>query len=170
MRVFLTGVLTISDRRWRGEGVDESGQVAQQYVKRLPDFKVMKYEIVPDEKDIISQKLREWADTEKLDFIVTSGGTGLAPRDVTPEATMAVIDRSLPGLTEMMRMETRKNAPTSVLSRAVAGSRGKCLIVNLPGSPAGVKECLEVILSVIPHALETLAGKVFEGPHHSGGR
>jgi molybdopterin biosynthesis enzyme MoaB len=82
---------------------------------------------------------------------------------------MAVIDRLVPGLTEAMRMETKNNAPTAVLSRAIAGSRGKCLIINLPGSPGGVRECLEVILPVIPHALETLAGKIFEGPHHGGG-
>jgi molybdopterin adenylyltransferase len=170
MQVFLAGVLTISDKGSRGERIDESGQVAQQYIKRLPGFQIIKYEIVPDEKEIISGRLRKWADDEGLDIIITSGGTGLAPRDVTPESTMLVIDRIVPGLMEAMRMETKRNAPTAVLSRAIAGSRGKCLIINLPGSPNGVKECLEVILSVIPHALETLAGQVFEGPHHSGGR
>lgn len=164
--MFLTGVLTISDKGSRGERIDESGQVAKGYIKRLADFQIIKYEIVPDEKGIIADKLKEWADNVGLDLIITSGGTGLAPRDVTPEATMTVVDRLVPGLTEIMRMETKKNSPTAVLSRAVAGSRGKCLIVNLPGSPGGVKECLEVILPVIPHALETIAGKVFEGPHH----
>jgi molybdenum cofactor synthesis domain-containing protein len=168
--VFLAGVLTISDKGWRGERIDESGQIAQQYIKRLVNFEVIKYEIVPDEKEIISDKLRHWADDEGLALIVTSGGTGLAPRDVTPEATMAVVDRVIPGLTEAMRIETKKNAPTAVLSRAVTGSRGKCLIVNLPGSPGGVRECFDVILPVLPHAVETLAGKVFEGPHHIGGR
>lgn len=167
--MFLAGVLTISDRGWRGERNDESGQVAQQCLKRLSIFKINKYEIVPDDKEIISTKLKEWADGDGLDLIITSGGTGLAPRDVTPEATMAVIDRLVPGLVETMRMDTKKNAPTAVLSRAIAGCRSKCLIINLPGSPGGVKECLEVILPVIPHALETLAGKVFEGPHHGGG-
>ena len=168
--MFLAGVLTISDKGWRGERVDESGQVAQQCIKRLADFKVNKYEIVPDDKEVISAKLKEWADGVGLDLIITTGGTGLAPRDVTPEATTTVVDRLVPGLTEAMRMESKKNAPTAVLSRAVAGSRGKCLIVNLPGSPGGVRECLDVILPIIPHALETLAGKVFEGPHHSGDR
>lgn len=162
----MAGVLTISDKGSRGERVDESGQVAQHHIKRLADFQIAKYEIVPDEKEIIADKLREWADNGGLDLIITSGGTGLAPRDVTPEATMKVVDRLVPGLTEIMRVETKKNSPTAVLSRAVAGSRGKCLIVNLPGSPGGVRECLEVILPVIPHALETLAGKVFEGHHH----
>jgi molybdopterin adenylyltransferase len=166
--VFFAGVLTISDKGWRGERFDESGQIAQQCIKRLANFEINKYEIVPDDREVISTKLKEWADNVGLDLIITSGGTGLAPRDVTPEATMAVIDRLVPGLIEAMRMETRKNAPTSVLSRAVAGSRGKCLIINLPGSPAGVRECLEVVLPVVPHALETLAGKIFEGTHYSG--
>lgn len=166
--MFLTGVLTISDKGWRKERVDESGHVAQECIKRLAAFEIAKYEILPDDGLMISNKLKEWADDSGLDLIVTSGGTGLSPRDFTPEATMAVIDRLVPGLTEVMRMVTRKTVPTAILSRAVAGSRGKCLIVNLPGSPGGVRECLEVILPVIPHALETLAGKVFEGPHHSG--
>jgi molybdopterin adenylyltransferase len=164
--VFLAGVLTISDKGYRGERIDESGQVAQQYIRQLMDFQIKKYEIIPDEKEIIETKLKDWTDNVGLDLVITSGGTGLSPRDVTPEATMAVVDRLIPGLTEVMRMETKKKSPTSVLSRAVAGSRGKSLIVNLPGSPGGVRECMEVILPVIPHALETLAGKVFEGPHH----
>lgn len=164
--MFLAGVLTISDKGYRGERVDESGQVAQQYIKRLADFQILKYEIVPDEKEIIASKLKEWVDSVGLDLVITSGGTGLSPRDVTPEASMLVIDRLVPGLTETMRMETKKNSPTSILSRAIAGSRGKCLIINLPGSPGGVRECLEAILPVIPHALETLAGKIFEGPHY----
>ena len=165
--MFLAGVLTISDKGWRGERIDESGQVAQQYIERLANFEILKYEVVPDDKEIISSKLKEWVDNFGLALIITSGGTGLAPRDVTPEATMIVVDRLIPGLVEVMRMETRKSAPTSVLSRAVAGSRGKCLIINLPGSPAGVRECLEVILPIIPHAVETLAGKVFDGVHYS---
>jgi len=166
--VFLTGVLTISDKGWRKERVDESGRIAQEYIQHLSDFEIARYEIVPDDSKIISTKLREWADDVGLHLIVTSGGTGLSPRDFTPEATMAVIERPVPCLTEVMRMETRKSVPNAILSRAVAGTRGKCLIINLPGSPGGVRECLEIILPVIPHALGTLAGKVFDGPHHSG--
>jgi len=128
-----------------------------------------KYEIIPDERDVISSKLREWVDGDGLDLIVTSGGTGLSPRDVTPEATLDIVDKGIPGLTEAMRMITMRSKPEAMLSRAVAGSRGKCLIVNLPGSPAAVKECLEVILPVLPHALEVLGGKIFEGEHHGSG-
>jgi molybdenum cofactor synthesis domain-containing protein len=160
----LAGILVISDRGWRGERLDKSGQVAKEFISRL-GIEVAKYEVVPDEAEIISNKLREWSDAVGLDLIVTSGGTGLSPRDVTPEATLAVIDKIIPGLTEAMRMATMKRKPEAILSRAVAGSRGKCLIVNLPGSPKAVKECLEVILPVLPHALEILGGKTSECGH-----
>ena len=160
----LAGILVISDRGWRGERLDKSGQVAKEFISQL-GIEVAKYEVVPDEAEIISKKLREWSDAVGLDLIVTSGGTGLSPRDVTPEATLAVIDKIIPGLTEAMRMDTMKRKPEAILSRAVAGSRGKCLIVNLPGSPKAVKECLEVILPVLPHALEILGGKTSECGH-----
>ena len=160
----LAGILVISDRGWRGERLDKSGQVAKEFISRL-GIEVAKYEVVPDEAEIISKKLREWSDAVRLDLIVTSGGTGLSPRDVTPEATLAVIDKIIPGLTEAMRMDTMKRKPEAILSRAVAGSRGKCLIVNLPGSPKAVKECLEVILPVLPHALEILGGKTSKCGH-----
>jgi molybdopterin adenylyltransferase len=158
------GVLVISDIGWRGERQDKSGQAAKEVISQL-SIDIMKYEVVPDEADIISRKLREWCDEIGLDLIVTSGGTGLSARDVTPEATLEVIDKTIPGLTEAMRMETMKKKPEAILSRAVAGNRGKCLIINLPGSPKAVKECLEVIMPVLPHALDVLGGRVSDCGH-----
>jgi molybdenum cofactor synthesis domain-containing protein len=128
-------------------------------------IQVAEYDIVPDEKEVISDKLREWVDDKGLALILTSGGTGLSPRDVTPEATLAVIDRVVPGLVEAIRMETMKRKTEAILSRAVAGIRGRCLIVNLPGSPRGVRECLDVILPVLPHALDIVSGKSYEDSH-----
>jgi len=161
------GVLTISDSGARGERYDESGQVAKECLAQLPS-RIVRYEIVSDDREIISSKLREWADERRLDLIVTNGGTGLSFRDVTPEATLEVVDRIIPGLTEAMRVETMKKKPEAVLSRAVAGSRGKCLIVNLPGSPGGVRECLSVISPVLSHAVDILTGKALECAHGEG--
>src|SRR4030043_996356 len=160
----LAGILVISDKGWRGERLDDSGRVAQEVVSQL-GMEIAKYEVVPDEAEVISGKLVEWCDEFGLDLILTSGGTGLSPRDVTPEATLAKIEKTIPGLTEAMRMDRMKSKPEAILSWAVAGSRGKCLIVNLPGSPKAVKECLEVILSVLPHALDILGGKTSECGH-----
>jgi molybdopterin adenylyltransferase len=164
--MFKAGVLTISDKGSRGERFDESGPLARQYMEKL-SITVTHYDIVPDDIQSISATLKEWADRESLDLIVTSGGTGLAKRDVTPEATLAVIEKQVPGIAEAMRMETMKRTPTSILSRAIAGARGKCLIINLPGSPSGVKECMEIISPVLIHALETLNEMV--GDHHGHG-
>ena len=164
MQMLTAGILVISDRGWRGEKDDASGQVARECLSQLP-VNVTKFEIVPDEKNVISAKLREWVDEKGLDLILTSGGTGLSPRDVTPEATLAAIDRVVPGLVEAMRMETMKRKAEAILSRAVAGIRGRCLIINLPGNPRGVCECLEVILPVLPHALDIVSGKSCDGSH-----
>ena len=155
------GILTISDKGWRGQRYDESGKTIRERLSSL-DSRIVKYEVIPDEKDVIASKLTEWTDEGNVDVIITTGGTGLGPRDVTPEATLAVVDRIVPGLTETMRAETVSKTPFAILSRAVAGIRGRCLIVNLPGSPKAVWECLEVVLPVIPHAVEIIKGEVTE--------
>jgi molybdenum cofactor synthesis domain-containing protein len=155
------GILTISDKGWRGQRNDESGQAIGDMLSAM-DSDVVSYEVVPDEMDIITSKLIEWADGDSVDIILTTGGTGLGPRDVTPEATLSVVDKVVPGLAEAMRVETSNRTPFAILSRAVAGIRGRCLIINLPGSPKAVRECLEVILPVIPHAVEIIKGEVTE--------
>jgi len=155
------GILTISDKGWLGQRSDESGKAIRDSLSSL-DSSVVKYEVVPDEVDVIAGKLTEWADEGSIDIILTTGGTGLGQRDVTPEATLSVMDKVVPGLTEAMRAETFKVTPYAILSRAVAGVRGKCLIINLPGSPKAVRECLRVVLPVIPHAMEIIKGGVTE--------
>jgi molybdenum cofactor synthesis domain-containing protein len=150
------GILTISDRGARGEYEDKSGPLIQEMVTGRLEASLAKYEIVPDEIELIKNTLINWADEMGLDLILTTGGTGFAPRDVTPEATKAVIEREAPGLAEAMRAESLKVTPHAMLSRAVAGVRGRTLIVNLPGSPRAVRENLETILPALPHGIELL--------------
>ena len=159
--MFRLGILTISDKGSRGERQDVSGQAIRDSLS-LVDGYVVKYEVVPDERDIIASKLTSWADEGSMDIILTTGGTGLSQRDVTPEATMSIVDRVVPGFTEAMRAKTYSLTPMAMLSRAVAGIRGKCIIINLPGSPEAVRQCLGVILPVIPHAVEIIQGEVTE--------
>lgn len=155
------GILTISDKGWRGQRADESGKTIRDRLSHL-DSREVRYEVVPDEVDIIASKLTEWADEGSMDVILTTGGTGLGPRDVTPEATLSIFDKVVPGFAEAMRAETFKATPFAILSRAVSGVRGRCLIINLPGNPKAVRECLEVVLPVIPHAVEIIKGEVTE--------
>jgi molybdenum cofactor synthesis domain-containing protein len=155
------GILTISDKGAKGQRQDKSGEVIRDAAS-LMNGKVVKYEIVPDEKDIIAATLSAWADSGKVDLILTTGGTGLSKRDVTPEATLSVVDREVPGIVEAMRVKSLEKTPTAMLSRAVSGQRGRCLIINLPGSPKAVSECLEVIIPAIPHAVEIIKGEVTE--------
>ncbi len=156
-------ILTISDKGFKGERQDKSGPAIREMVAKL-EATVDRYELVPDDREAISLKLATWADSGDIDLILTSGGTGLSERDNTPEATLAVVEKAAPGLTEAMRAKTFAITPYAILSRAAAGVRGRCLIINLPGSPKGVRECLEVVLPVIPHAVEIIKG---EGTKHT---
>lgn len=151
------GILTVSDRCSRGEAEDKSGPAIREIVSPLGE--VTAYRVVPDEKEQIGAALTEFADVLGCDFVFTTGGTGFAPRDVTPEATKAVIEKEVPGIPEAIRAESLKITPKAMLSRAVAGIRGKTLIVNLPGSPKAVRESLAVVLPVLEHAKETLSGE-----------
>lgn len=151
-------ILTASDKGARGEREDRSARVIEEMITAIGG-EVTAYDILPDEKEIMSAKLIEYADARKIDLVFTTGGTGLAPRDVTPEATLAVIDRVIPGIPEAMRAVGLTKTPHAMLSRAAAGSRGRTLIINLPGSPRAVRENLDAILPAIPHALEILQGK-----------
>ena len=151
------GVLTISDKASRGERADTSGDAIRELLASI-DAAIERSEVVPDERERIAATLRAWADSDDLDLIVTTGGTGLGPRDVTPEATVEVIERPVPGLGELMRAAGVKHTPMAALSRGVAGVRGRCLIVNLPGSEKGVRESLGAVLDVLPHAVELLQG------------
>lgn len=151
-------VVTVSDRSSRRERADASGPAVAEILSRLP-VDVEQQVVVPDERQLISRALCHFADVLGMDLVVTTGGTGVDPRDVTPEATWDVIDREIPGMAEVMRAESWKRIPSAMLSRAVAGVRGKTLIVNLPGSPGGARENLEVLLPVLSHAIEKIHGR-----------
>ena len=161
------GVLTISDKASRGERVDTSGAAITELLATI-DAVVQRAEVVPDEHEQIASTLRAWAGSDELDLIVTTGGTGLGPRDVTPEATADVIERPVPGLGEVMRSAGVKHTPMAALSRGIAGVRGRCLIVNLPGSEKGVRQNLAAIIDMLPHAVELLRGRV--GDHTATSR
>lgn len=159
--MFNVAILTVSDKGWSGERQDRSGEAIREIISSL-DVRILDYDVVPDEKELIAEKLIRWADNGSLDVILTTGGTGLGPRDVTPEATLSVVDRAVPGFAEAMRADSLKKTPRAMLSRATAGTRGTCLIINLPGSPKAVRECLESILPALPHAVEILKGQISE--------
>lgn len=149
------GILTLSDRSARGERADASGPALADLI-RAENWSVAEQAILPDDESVIRFKLVEWADSGRFDVILTTGGTGFALRDVTPEATRAVIQRDAPGLAETMRAESLKKTPHAMLSRAVAGIRGHTLIINLPGSPKGAIENLQTIAPVLSHAVQLL--------------
>jgi molybdopterin adenylyltransferase len=149
-------VITISDKGSRGERQDTSGPRLREMLQE--SYEVGKVLIVPDEKDLIAETIRTQIDREGFDLVVTTGGTGVGPRDVTPEATRSVIEKDLPGFSEAMRMESYRITPFALISRAICGIRGQSIIVNLPGSPKAAAECLSFVLNVLPHALEKVKG------------
>ena len=153
--MFRLAVLTVSTTGSQGQREDTSGQAIQETLAP-PDYEVVKYEVVADDRALIENRLAAWSDSGEVDLILTTGGTGMGRYDVTPEACLAVLDKEVPGLAESMRAQTLKFTPMAMLSRSVAGIRGYTLIITLPGSTKGVTECLEVVLPVLPHALELL--------------
>jgi molybdenum cofactor synthesis domain-containing protein len=151
------GILTASDKGFAGERVDESSKAIAAMLGKI-NVEVAAYVLVPDQRDLIASNLMRMTDELQVDLILTTGGTGFSPRDITPEATMDVIERQVPGIAEAMRIKSMEKTPRAMLSRAVSGIRKQTLIINLPGSPKGVRECLEIILPVLPHAIEILKG------------
>lgn len=151
------GILTISDKGSRGEREDTSGPNLQA-ILTANDFQVAAYTVVPDQVDRIRECLTTWVDKEGLDLIVTTGGTGVAPSDVTPEATRPILDREIPGIAEAMRLASLQKTPNAILSRAIAGIRKQCLIINLPGSKKAAQENLEAVLPALPHAIYKIQG------------
>jgi molybdopterin adenylyltransferase len=151
-------LLTISTSKARGVGVDESGPKLAEFAREL-GAEVIAVELLPDEREVIEARLRDWADLRRCDLILTSGGTGFAPSDLTPEATLAVIERQAPGIAEAIRLASREHSRHWMLSRGVAGLRGRTLIVNFPGSPASIEQAGAAIAASLPHAMALLKGE-----------
>jgi len=154
---FTFGIITVSDKGSRGERLDTSGQEIRNILER-EGFQFAEYVIVPDEKEHISSAILTYADEKRIDLIVTTGGTGVSPRDVTPDATLPLLDKEIPGMAEAMRRESGRITPHAMISRAVAGIRGTSLIINLPGSPKGVRENLSTVLPALTHAIAKIKG------------
>ncbi len=161
-----TAILTISTRGSQGKQEDTSGEVIKELVKQIA-ADVVDYKIIPDDKDEIIRQLRRMVEEVKADLVLTTGGTGLSPNDVTPEATLEVIERRVPGFEEVMRMTGFQSTPHALLSRAVVGTLKCSLIINLPGSPKGVQENLEAILQAIPHGIKILKGGQVADKEHA---
>ncbi|WP_407313243.1 molybdopterin adenylyltransferase [Desulfosporosinus sp. SB140] len=155
------GIITASDKGSRGEREDLSGPALKELAQSM-DWEVAEYIILPDDQSMLEGTMRQWVDELSLDLILTTGGTGFSPRDVTPEATLAVADRLVPGIAEVMRLESLKVTPKAMLSRAVAVLRKRTLIINMPGSPKAVRECFHAISPALPHGLQILKGEANE--------
>jgi len=155
------GIITASDRAWRGERGDKSGTILKFLVEGLP-AEVVAYRVLPDDKEFLKRTLCHMSDLIFCDLILTTGGTGLGPRDITPEATKEIIEREIPGIAELIRLESAKKIKFSILSRAVAGVRGKTLIINFPGSPGAVQDAFESVKDVLIHAVKLIHGEVVD--------
>lgn len=169
MEPILAAVVTVSDKGYAGEREDASGPLLANLLRNM-GAEVVSQTIVPDERVDIERVLTELADETRVDLVMTTGGTGPTPRDITPEATLAVVEREMPGLAEVLRFEGYRKTPLAVLSRGVAGMRGRTLIVNLPGSPKAVREGMATLAPVLPHAIRMLRGVDTEHEHKEGGR
>ena len=156
--MYKVAVLTVSDKCSQGQREDKSGKIVQELAKQLP-AEIVRYEIIPDEPELIKQKLIDYCDNQKVDLVLTTGGTGFTERDLTPEATKGVIEKEVPGIPEAMRVGCLSLTKRAMLSRGISGIRSKTLIINLPGSSRGAKESLEAILEGLPHGLDMIAGK-----------
>lgn len=159
--MFKVGIITCSDKGYENKRIDESGKVIEEIVKSK-NYKVEKYIVLPDDKKIIAKEMIHMSDDIKVDLILTTGGTGFSERDVTPEATLSVVNKLAPGISEAIRMYSLTITKRAMLSRAVSGIRNKTLIINLPGSPKAVRESLEYIIDSLQHGLEILTGKASE--------
>jgi molybdenum cofactor synthesis domain-containing protein len=155
--MILAAIITVSDKGSQGKRQDLSGPAIAEMLAGAA-IEIKNSLVVPDEIDQIQKAIINFADIEKVDLILTTGGTGVSPRDVTPDATLKIIDKQIPGMAEAMRFQSNKITPYAMISRAIAGIRGKCLIINLPGSPGGAKENLAVILPALKHAVEKIKG------------
>ncbi len=155
-------IITLSDKGSKGEREDNSGSILKGLVEEKLNGEIICYEVIPDEKDLLIQQLLKFSTTNRVDLIFTNGGTGVSPRDITPDATKEVIEKEIPGFGELMRVESLKKTPHAIISRATAGIKGTTLIINLPGSPKAVKECFDAIYKAIPHAIEKIKGNESE--------
>ncbi len=167
MRTIRVGILTVSDRASQGIYPDESGAILRERIVEQMGWTVAQYAVVPDDPEAIQRTLRAWSDEEGLDLILTTGGTGLGPRDLTPEATRPLLEREAPGIAEALRFYSLQQTPFAMLSRGVAGVRGRTLIINLPGSPRAVREAMDILGKVLPHALAILRGETGPAAEHS---
>ncbi|TQQ84969.1 MogA/MoaB family molybdenum cofactor biosynthesis protein [Peptacetobacter hominis] len=155
-----TAIITLSDRAYRGEREDLTGPELKRFIENNKDYSVKEEVLIPDECEKLRDILIDMCDNKKYDFIVTNGGTGLSKRDITPETTLSIIDREVPGISEYMRMKSSAITKRAVLSRGICGIRKESLIINLPGSPKGALENIESIIDIIPHAIDTIKGNV----------